>query len=40
MVSIWYIAWPNGPVPSLSNEDPRVQDGPAPGVLGANHRNT
>ena len=31
MVNIWYRALPSGPLPSLSNEDPWVQDGPAPG---------
>ena len=30
VLEIWYVA---------SNQGPRVQDGPAPGVLGPNHRN-
>ena len=41
MIEILYVALPSGILPSLFNENPRVQDGPAPGgVLGSNHRNT
>ena len=30
-LEIWYVALPGGPLPSLFNEGPRVQHGPAPG---------
>ena len=33
MLEIWYVAFPSGPLPRVvcSNEDPRFEDGPAPG---------
>ena len=39
MFEIGYVALPSAPLPSCSNEGPRVQDSLWPGVLGSNHRN-
>ena len=40
MFEIWYVALPSAPIPSFSNEGPRVQDGLWPGVPSLSHRNT
>ena len=40
MLEIRFVAWPSGPLQILFKEGPRIQDGPAPGVLGSNYRNT
>ena len=39
MFQIWYVALPSGPLPSCSNEGPRVQDDLWSVVVGLNHRN-